>query len=220
MHPCERIYQLGASGAVFGTTPGVCRITGKQSQGIPFQKWVRDTFTDHGSLLPGTIISNEAAFCFEEKSAIIQRITGRDKPQCFRTYSHLVADGQWLLLTKADKQRMVDLLLNHHCEIVCLSDSGQKHLLFKHRPGYWQLEEMQLLPNLPLFSRLHSAMMALLEMGFSQAEVISGQYASNRLMKVELEAWQQHETEIGAYRGSQIFTFSSWLMYSIKPQNP
>lgn len=220
LHPCERIYQIGAQGATFGNIKGICRITGKQATGLPFDKWVKDTFTDHGALLPGNIISNEALFCFEEKSEIIQKLTGRDKPQCFRTYTHIVANGRWYLLTKADKALMVQLITEHDLEIVVLSDSGQKHLLFKHRTGMWQLEEMQIMPNLPVFNHLHTNMMALLAMGFSQEEVKRGQYAPYKLMKADRDAWRRHENEIAPYRGKQIFIFTTWLMYSTQPQKP
>lgn len=215
-HPCERIYQLGASGARFGEMPGTCRITGKEAVGMPFGKWVRDTFTDHAWLKPGNIISNEAAFCFEEKSEIIQRLTGRDKPQCFRTYSHVVCDGNWYLFTKADKARVAALLMERDPEIVCLSDSGQKHLLFKNRPGMWQLEDMQLMPDTKLFTYLHTRFMQLLGMGFSQAEVISGQYAAYKALKVDRATWRSLEADIAQHRGKQVFKFTAWLMYSVK----
>lgn len=82
---------------------------------MPFEKWVKDTFTDHAYLRPGDIISNEAAFSFTEDSTLIQAKTGRDKPQRFRTYSHIVTDTEWLCLTKADKERIVGLLLSGKC---------------------------------------------------------------------------------------------------------
>jgi len=44
-HPCEIMYQF-SNGKIYGTTRGICRITGKQSIGVPFEKWVKDTFTD------------------------------------------------------------------------------------------------------------------------------------------------------------------------------
>ena len=58
-HPCEIIYAL-SSRPIYGNVSGVCRITGKESEGLIFNKWVKPTFTDHAYLLPGNIISNEA----------------------------------------------------------------------------------------------------------------------------------------------------------------
>jgi len=216
MHPCERIYQLGANKLTYGDTPGICRITGKQSTGLPFAKWVRDTFTDHASLLPGTIISNEALFCFDESSVLVQQLIGRDKPQRFRTYTHVVADGKWFIMTKADKERIVGILVAGTDEIICLSDSGQKHLLFKHRPGMWQLEEMQIAPDVKTFCFLHERFMKLLSIGFTQGEIISGNYLSYRVMNAGLPVWKALEDEIKSYRNSQIFNFTTWLMYTKK----
>lgn len=71
-HPCTIIYSL-SNKPVYGNEKGTCRITGQQSTGIKFSKWIKDTFTDIGFLRPGNIISNEAAFCFEEQSEYLQQ---------------------------------------------------------------------------------------------------------------------------------------------------
>lgn len=218
MHPCERVYQIAGAGFSVGTTKGQCRITGKEATGMPFKKWVKDTFTDHHHLKPGTIISNEAAFCFVEDSGLIQSMQQRDKPQKFRTYSHIIHDGVWMCCTKADKQRIVRILQDDP-ELVCLTDSGQKHVFFKHKPGYWQLDESFILPNLPLFNRLHSTMMSLLDLGFTQAEVMSGNYAANRILVAGIENWKQLENIIKPARKTPMFDFAGWLMYS-KPKQP
>ena len=90
MHTCEIIYKIGANGLKYGDIKGICRITGNESSGLLCHEWVRDTFTDHASLQPGSIISNEALFCFDEASKIVKQKTGKDKLQRFRTYSHIV----------------------------------------------------------------------------------------------------------------------------------
>jgi hypothetical protein len=51
MNVCELIYKIGANNYTYGYDKGVCRITGKESEGILFDKWVKDTFTDLASLL-------------------------------------------------------------------------------------------------------------------------------------------------------------------------
>lgn len=213
MHPCERIYQIAGNGFSVGTTKGKCRITGSESTGMPFGKWVKDTFTGHGFLKPGTIVSNEAAFCFTEGSEYLQQKLGRDKPQNFRTYSHIVWSGEWICCTKADKQKIVEILQDNP-EIVCLTDSGQKHVFFKHRIGLWQLDETFVEPNLPLFNHLHGVMMELLFCGFTQAEVMSGNYIANRIINCGLEKWQQLENKIKTARKTPMFDFAGWLMYS------
>jgi len=216
MHPCERVYSIGAQGKIYGNTPGKCRITGKQSTGLPFLKWVKDTFTDHAWLFPGDIISNEALFCFDEQSEILMRKTNREKPQRFRTYSHIIdASGNWHCLTKADKE-LIYKLITEGASLVCLTDSGQKHLLFKHHTGMWQLDDIFILPDIETFRFLHAKMMFLLNKGFSQAEVISGKYLQYRILKCGIDTWKPVEDILKSYRGTQFFTFTSWLLYTIK----
>lgn len=217
MTSCEVIHDI-AGRPVYGSEQGVCRITGKESTGINFDQWVKKTFTDHGVLHPGTIISNAARFTFEDASTLIQEKTGRDKPQKFRTYSHVVTkDGLWLCLTKRDKSEIVNIL-QANPKIVCLTDSGQKHLLFKNTPGVWQLDESHIMPDLTLFNHLHGEMMRLIELGFSQTEVKSGKYKSSRILKAGVSRWKEIEDDLKRHRGTPMFDFAAWLMYSIKIQ--
>lgn len=212
MHTCELIYSIGANSASYGSTPGTCRITGKQSTGILFTDWVRDTFTDIASLKPGTIISNEAAFCFDESSTIIQHKTGKDKPQRFRTYSHIAFNGEWFCLTKGDKQKIYELICAG-AELVCLTDSGQKHLLFKHKPGMWQLDEIHLIPNIDLLKQLHSQMCELMKLGFSQTEIITGNYIQHRVFSVGVDIWKQLDEPLKKHRGTQMMEFTGWMLF-------
>lgn len=213
LHPCELMYNIGARNTIYGSIPGTCRITGKQSSGLPFNKWVKDTFTDQAFLKPGTIISNQALFCFDEKSEILQQLTGREKLQRFRTYSHIIHRGQWHICTKANKKKIFDLIVDG-AEIVCLTDSGQKHVFFKHKPGMWQLDDSFIIPDIPEFTRLHSLMCDLLRMEFSQGEVITGQYLQYRILKAGLKPWKTIEDQIAPQRGSQLFNFASWLLFT------
>ena len=178
MTPCEIIYNIGSTQKKYGDLAGICRITGKESLGINFNDWVKDTFTDHGSLKVGTIISNEALFCFDEASEIIQSKTGKDKLQRFRTYSHVVINNEWFCFTKAHKKEIFEAI-KKGAEIVCLTDSGQKHVLFKHKIGFWQLDELFVKPDLEFFLSLHSAMTDLMKIGFNQSSIIEGNYNPN-----------------------------------------
>ena len=99
-----------------------------------------------------------------------------------------------------------------------MSDSGQKHLLFKHKSKMWQLEDMHVMPDLELFSILHDNFSKLLDFGFSQTEIITGNYFGGRIIKAGVDNWKQHENIIKQYRNYSIFNFTSWLMYS-KKQN-
>lgn len=212
MHPCEIIYNIGSNGLKYGSDKGICRITGKESEGIKFDKWVRDTFTDLASLKPGTIISNEAIFCFDESSEIIQDKTGKEKLQRFRTYSHIVYKGEWYCLTKANKESIFNMIIDN-AELVCLTDSGQKHVLFKHKPGMWQLDEMFIIPDIELLKSLHCNMCELMKLGFSQTEILTGTYIQQRIIKAGMIYWMKHEKEIRQFRGSQIMEFAGWMLF-------
>lgn len=212
-HICEQIYKIGAKNKIYGSEKGICRITGKESVGMQFEKWVKNTFNDHGFLFPGTIISNEALFCFDEFSNIIQKKTCKDKPQRFRTYSHIINNNVWYCVTKADK-RLIFQLIIEGAEMICLTDTGQKHILFKHKPGMWQLDELHVKPDVELLELLHYHMCELLAYQFSQAEIITGNYKSNRILKAGLKNWKEHENIIKEHRGSGIFDFTGFMLYS------
>ena len=214
-HTCEQIYEIGANEKKYGSEKGICRITGKESYGLLFDKWVRNTFNDHDFLFPGTIISNEALFCFDESSEIVQKKTGRDKPQRFRTYSHIIKDGEWFCVTKGDKRKIFNLIIEG-AEMVCLTETGQKHVLFKHKTGTWQLDDLHVKPDIELLTLLHFHMCELIAYQFSQAEIITGDYKSNRILKAGLKNWQEHENKIKEHRGSGMFDFASFMLYTDK----
>lgn len=214
-HTCEQIYEIGANKKIYGSEKGICRITGKESTGLPFGKWVKNTFNDYDFLFPGTIISNEGLFCFDEASEIIQKKTGRDKPQRFRTYSHIIKDGYWYCVTKADKRLILQLIIEG-AEMVCLTETGQKHVFFKHKTGVWQLDDLHVKPDIELLGLLHFHLCELLAYQFSQSEIITGDYKSNRILKAGLENWKQHEEIIKEYRGSGIFDFTAFMLFTDK----
>lgn len=213
-HPCELLYSIAAKNKIYGTVPGICRITGKEATGIPYSTWVKDTFTDHAFLKPGNIISNEALFSFEERSVEIQTMLNRPAGQKFRNYSHIIANNTWYPLTKANKREMYQLITSGTCQVVCLSDSGQKHLFFKHRTGFWQLENQFIVPDIDTLKYLHQQFSELLDMGFSQTEIITGNYIGYRVMKAGLQIWKTTEDQIKPHRGTLIFNFTAWIMYN------
>ena len=210
-HVCETVYSIGANDTIYGDVEGVCRITGKKSIGIHFDKWVKKTFNDHDNLVAGNIISNEACFCFDEASEIVKEKTEKEKPQRFRTYSHIIKNNEWYCLTKADKRQIYQLIIDG-AEIVCLTDTGQKHIFFKHKIGFWQLDDLFITPDIDLLKHIHSNMTIMLSNGFSQKEIITGKYLSGRMFKCDLDVFKKKEKELSKHRGSKIFLFASFMM--------
>ncbi len=212
LHVCEKVYALSGTKIIYGDVSGTCRITGKKSKGLFFNKWVRPTFNDWDALHPGDIISNEALFCFDERSAIVQKKAGKDKLQRFRTYSHIIHEDKWHCMTKANKKEITELIISG-AEIVCLTETGQKHIFFKHKQGFWQLDELFVKPNIKLFKFLHNNMCKLLKLKFSQTEIITGKYLSSRIIKAGVNTWKELEYLIKPYRGSGFFDFVTFLLY-------
>ena len=214
MHPCIELYKIAGNGVERGQKAGICRITGEHSKGLLFTKWVADTFTNYGDLHYGQIISNEALFSFEEASLLLQEKTNRDKPQRFRTYSHIITNsGEWFAFTKANKKEIVELILSNSIKILCLTDTGQKHIFFKHRIGFWQLDDEFICPNVNDFAFLHSTMLEMLLLGFGQEQVKTGNYNQIQIIKVGIENWQKIENKLKLRRGEPIFNLAAWLMF-------
>lgn len=218
MTPCELIYQK-SSKPIYGDIAGVCRITGKEGAGLVFSKWIKPTFTDLGSLKAGTIISNEALFCFDEQSTELQAKTGKELPQRFRTYSHIIdVNDNWHCVTKAHKEQIYNYILEG-AKLVSLTDSGQKHLLFKHKIGFWQLDDLNITPDIETFKLIHETLTKQLNFGLNQTAAITGDYPVYTLAKLTKEqriAWNENEQFLKKYRGKGIFDFTAWLLFNPK----
>lgn len=217
-HPCEILYRF-SSNKIYGNEKGVCRITGKESAGLKFDDWVRKTFTDYDSLYPGTIISNEALFCFEEASELISQKVNKDKLQRFRTYTHIVIGESWYVLTKAQKKEIYDLIINNEPDVCVISDSGQRHLLFKHKIGMWQFEDQFIQRDKETLIKIKTIGDELISNNFSKAEMLSGNYIQHRIMKYGIKKWKSAEDKLRDYRGSAIFDLSIWLAQGSKDGN-
>ncbi len=96
---------------------------------------------------------------------------------------------------------------------MCLTDTGQKHLLFKGRLGFWQLDELFIVPDVEDFKTLHTDCMALLEKGFTQGEVTSGNYNQKTILSIGIEAFYELENKIKDKRGTPMFILATWLLF-------
>lgn len=209
MTVAERIYQAAGSPVIVGDATGACRTCGADGVGVPFGAWVKEGFTNHDLLLPGLIVCRACLFCFEDKSELLMRRTGRDKLQKMRTYSHFVAGGEWIPLTKADKRRMRELLASGP-EVAVIAESGQKHLILRAKPGWWQFEELSMLPDWPRVESLLAPVEELLT-GFSKAEIESGIYIPHRVVKFGLPRWRELSEPLRPVRLSAYFQLALFL---------
>ncbi len=213
----QLIWQAAGSPPMAGAASGRCCLCGAAGCGARFTDWVKDTFTNYDLLKPGEIICHACLFCVEEKSIILQAKTGRDKPQKMRTYSHFVENGEWFALSKADKTKMRELLAQRP-QVAVIADSGQKHLLFRARPGWWQFEEVAVLPCwdkvaalLPVIEELMSA--------FSKTEIDSGHYQQRRIMQFGIEKWRTLDRQLEEVRLTTHFQIALFLAQKENPHD-
>jgi hypothetical protein len=214
---------MTASGLVYvaaGTPPypgacaGLCRLCGAEGRGLAWEQWVKDTFTGHDTIAPGSIICQACQHATDDRSAPLTRLTGRGKPQRMRNYSHIVTrSGVWRPRMKHEKRALcADLLdVDDPPVVAVVSLAGQKHLLPRARVGWWQIEEATVRPQPAALRALLAPVTALYTLGATKSAIESGVYASSVLRTLPLATWWQHEQAIRPARGSQLFALAVWL---------
>lgn len=193
-----------------GDTQGRCRICGRTATGLPFDEWVRRTFTDWDKLVPGEILCHACQFSFEEASELLAERVGKEKPQRMRNYSHFVVGGNWVPLSKAYKSQMADILLAGDFAVAIVAQSGQKHLIFRAQPGWVQFEEESFVLDPSAFAVLLLEVERLYTQ-FSKIEIRTAEYKQYRIRKYGLANWYARERVIGERRGSLLFDLALFL---------
>src|SRR5690606_28892119 len=176
--------------------------------------WVKDTFTDHDKIQPGTIVCHACLACVDDHSAVLQARTGRDKLQRMRNYSHLVTrSGRWIPAMKNEKRAIAAALLDRADPpvVAVISLAGQKHLILRARVGWWHIEESALAPQPDAVARMLEPITALYTLGATKQAIETGQYSTAWLRKVDLQQWAACEQAIRPVRGSLLFQLAVWL---------
>src|SRR4030042_6927219 len=202
MSGTQLLYTAAKCPSMGGDVSGMCRTCGVDGIGISFNAWVKDTFMNFGELVPGDILCCACQFAFDEHSTLLALKVGKDKPQRMRNYSHFVVDGEWIPLSKGNKTEMRDILLNRSLDLAGIAISGQKHIIFRARSGWWQIEEQAERP----FPEDLRAMLVLVEElyegGLSKGEIETGRYAQYRIVRFGFERWHDVENVLRPRRGS------------------
>ena len=188
---------------------GVCRTCGETSRGILFSGWARPTFMDWDKLTAGEIICEACRFCFDDSNPVLDARLGKAR-QRMRNYSHFVVGGEWFPLSKGNKTKMSELLALSP-EVVVIAESGQKHIAFRALPGWWQFEELRIVPDASLLRRMVSAIQPLYDGGFAKSEIESGRYNQRRVLAFGLPRWLSADGELRSMRGSPVFTLALFL---------
>lgn len=203
------LYQSAGNPPMNGADSGICQICGQEAQGLRFASWVRDTFTDHDKLRDGTIICHACQFSFEEASQLLTERTGKEKLQRMRNYSHFVVDGEWRVLSKGQKAEMLDAL-RANPSVAIIAESGQKHIIFRAQPGWWQFEELAMPPDLPGLEAQLVLMQELYRV-FSKDEITTGRYDQRRIAEFGINRFLEIEKELRQKRGSLLFNLAIYL---------
>lgn len=201
-----------AAGFEIGESDRRCWLCGNPAfEPTPLKQFVKPTFTDHDKVAcpDSDVVCAACVFCHDERSELLALLVGKGKPQRMRNYSHFVVDGEWIPLSKGDKARMADLLLQGP-ELAIIAISGQKHLIFRAQPGWWQIEEQSVQP-FPGKLKTLLATVESLYASFSKSEIGMGNYAQHRVRKFGLSGWWALESQIKPERGSLPFQLALFL---------
>lgn len=204
------------------TTDGCWLCGGLLIDPIPRDSWVKPTFTNHNIVgdPDSAFICGPCEWAHSDRNVDLQRLTGKDKPQRMRNYTHIVSGGVWYPLSKGQKRDMAALLLagGGFPELVVIAESGQKHLVFRatvNQPGQltgWvQFEEDTLCIQQGVLRDCLTGINSLLTLGFSKAEIESGNYLTYRIRQTGIETWDELESEIAGLRGSPVFALAVFL---------
>ena len=103
---------------------------------------------------------------------------------------------------------------------ISIAVSGQKHtypfsqvansrnlipILFEEDIMYWQNNDRELL----------TAFESLMAMGFNKTEITTGEYSSNKLLKVDLDIFSQTESIVGQVRNALKMNLLSFIAISV-----
>lgn len=195
------------------TSTGVCRLCGQRNAGLLFDAWVKPTFTNWDMLASGDIICVACQFAVDDRSLLLQERTSKEKPQRMRNYSHFVIDGAWLPLHKGQKGEML-AALRRAPDVAVVAISGQKHLLFRSRPGWWQVEEIAAPPSLARLDACIAPIETLYRI-FSKEEIAGDQYAPHRMAQYVdtygLDSLQDALISLRSQRGTLAFDLALFL---------
>lgn len=181
MHATHILWHAAGQPQYPAGTPGLCRVCGEQSRGVSFAAWVADTFTNYDGIGPGDILCHICQFAFAQRDPELTRRTGKDKLQRMQNYSHIVCNGEWHPLHKGQKTELLDLL-RRGPELAVIAVSGQKHLVFRARPGWWQVEEQAVWPGLAALEECLAHVGKLYRV-YSKTEIETEQYSPGRTMQ-------------------------------------
>lgn len=157
-------------------------------------------------------------FCLQEKSDARPDISPKFT---FRAYSHLVTPTRWEVIRLSQKRRMLAPLLNPPREpwglAISTSPTSAPHVLPFTPVNQAGAREWRINFGGEIVGATPDALAALLEpietlynLGFSKAELLSGNYYVARVAR-NLEVFRATEPQLTAWRGTGLFELAVFL---------
>lgn len=225
MTPTRLIYTAAGEPAIPGAEAvhtdecWLCGLPAKHT--IPTQKFIRTSveLLARASAPRSGRVCAACAYCFLEQCAELTAMTGRDRPQKMRTYTHFVVGGRWMAFTKSDKARIAELLLSGPFpELAAISDTQQKHVIYKAKcnppgqasGGWVQLEDASIYVDREKFTVLFETVNRQYRL-YPKSEIESGSYNLRWIMQNDVREWDANERLLRQERGSPLFDLALWL---------
>jgi hypothetical protein len=187
---------------------------------VPSSSILKTTFTNHDKTTGSGLICAACAWTLSEPSPELTTLTGKDKPQRLRNYSHFVVDGRWTPLSKGNKAAQAALLASPGGlpEVAAVAVSGQRHLLFRtpsnpsgQGRGWVMLEEEALWVDQSQFSTLVAAIQILLTARYSKESIRTGRYIYPPEAPITLDEVATTDNYLREYRGGGVFALALFL---------
>ncbi|HOW77951.1 MAG TPA: hypothetical protein PK406_00740 [Verrucomicrobiota bacterium] len=171
----------------------------------------RDTFMDYDKLrdISGWVCP-ACLFCMSDQCEPLRERTGKDKLQRMRNYSHIVLDGVWYPLSKAQKRETYNLLLQKPA-VAVIAMSGQKHLICRAQAGWWQVEESRARPDAGYLRQVMDWVSTAYNLGFSKGEIETGNYSTRRILDAGASSWEVVDAHLRPLRGQAMFELAVYL---------
>lgn len=181
--------------------------------GWPRRTAVADTFTNHnlarvptsGTICQPCVYLSSGESWKHYAAAHPEMALKSVHPLSWRTYSHSFSAAGHECPQRARWRR---LLVDPPAPpfVFCISESGQKHILFRAAVAYdrdrypIQVEEDRLIVDRHDLIDCFAAFEVLYRLGFSKESIATGHYNQKQILTVGLVAWHAADAEIAPYR--------------------
>lgn len=220
LHPTHRLY-LASGGEPFPEGESVCVLCGETCEpgrATPIGQVIRDTFTNHGMCRAqhSREVCPACTHYFNHRWSV----PGGKKPWEYRLCSLRVVGDSWASWQRASMRADIEGWLQDGLPgsgVLVVALSKKKHLLpmaSVHPAGVrafsLMLEEERVRVCARDWIPLAHAFDGLLHLGCGKGEILSGDYSSHTLRRLDLLALRKLDRVIGPWRGSGLLTLVSY----------